>query len=296
MSFDISRSTFRPAEELSRRRHAAGPRPAGLRLERVASRILAPHPGRNPRHHRPRRLPRLDAKCLPDHSRHRRQRNNTLTIGAGRYYVDGLLAENHGPETAGHMGHSARRALRRPLRRLDTTAHYRLHPAALPTRRRAPTGNGPCLAYLDVWQRDVTYLEDPAPHRQGRQHRHHRPPSDRLAGQAARSQQLPRRATGCSRTSPPSTALSRRPDGSPMDSSPTPPPAHAASRPTPATPARRTSSTASKSINPERPPRRRRAVHLPAAPNTPTFKWSRDNASVATSVSAISTVTTSTGP
>jgi hypothetical protein len=34
-----------------------------------------------------------------------------------------------------------------------------------------PTTNQICVAYLDVWQRDVIYLEDPHLSDKGRQHR-----------------------------------------------------------------------------------------------------------------------------
>ncbi|KAF0094323.1 MAG: right handed beta helix region family protein [Puniceicoccaceae bacterium 5H] len=79
-----------------------------------------------------------------------------LTIGLGRMYVDGLLAENHGagPETWD-----------------DTLAELRgTQPVAyqdqpyLPDAEAVaplPEGGGPHLVYLKVWQREVTWLEDP---------------------------------------------------------------------------------------------------------------------------------------
>ncbi|MGH8071119.1 MAG: DUF6519 domain-containing protein, partial [Candidatus Entotheonellia bacterium] len=61
-----------------------------------------------------------------------------LLIGAGRYYVDGILCEN------------------------ETDVPYTAQPdfpgAVLPP----PDGPGVYLAYLDVWQRHLTALEDPA--------------------------------------------------------------------------------------------------------------------------------------
>jgi len=97
--------------------------------------------------------------------------SNVLTIGRGRIYVDGLLAENHGLPTPS------------PLRWVDgsevepqppvlswdpilgeltgtgdtpyTQQPYYPSPPAL------PTDPGPHLVYLDVWQREVTHLQQP---------------------------------------------------------------------------------------------------------------------------------------
>jgi len=86
---------------------------------------------------------------------------NHLTIGAGRMYVDGIMAENHGPPDAASWdpalaelsGASATPgAAPAPL---DFTAQPYLPGAAV------PTGTGPFLVYLDVWRRAVTALEDP---------------------------------------------------------------------------------------------------------------------------------------
>ncbi|QID17607.1 right-handed parallel beta-helix repeat-containing protein [Nitrogeniibacter mangrovi] len=76
-----------------------------------------------------------------------------LTIGPGRMYVDGLLAENHGgapdawdPTLAELAGTTA----------LDYTAQpYLPDPPAVPQ-------SGRHLVYVDVWQRDITAVEDPA--------------------------------------------------------------------------------------------------------------------------------------
>ncbi len=75
-----------------------------------------------------------------------------LSIGPGRIYVDGLLAENHGaapdawdPHLAGLTGTTA----------LDYAAQpYYPDAPALPD-------GGPHLVYLDVWQRDITALQEP---------------------------------------------------------------------------------------------------------------------------------------
>jgi Family of unknown function (DUF6519)/Right handed beta helix region len=75
-----------------------------------------------------------------------------LTIGRGRMYVDGLLAENHGEAPYGFDPMLAERT-----GTTDTSYDgqpYVLTPDALPS-------GGPHLAYLDVWQREVTHLEEP---------------------------------------------------------------------------------------------------------------------------------------
>jgi len=75
-----------------------------------------------------------------------------LSIGPGRIYVDGLLAENHGgtpdewdPLLAESSGTTAIDFASQP---------YYKNPPALPD-------GGPHLVYIDVWQRDVTALQDP---------------------------------------------------------------------------------------------------------------------------------------
>jgi hypothetical protein len=75
-----------------------------------------------------------------------------LAIGRGRMYVDGLLAENHGDPADGFDA-----LLRERTGTADTP--YDEQPY-WPTPEALPTG-GPHLAYLDVWQREVTSLEDP---------------------------------------------------------------------------------------------------------------------------------------
>src|SRR3954447_2273825 len=75
-----------------------------------------------------------------------------LTIGRGRMYVDGLLAENHGVAPTGFDPLLSERT-----GTADTPYEkqpYWPTPAALP-------GGGPHLAYLDVWRREVSSLEEP---------------------------------------------------------------------------------------------------------------------------------------
>jgi hypothetical protein len=79
-----------------------------------------------------------------------------LTIGRGRIYVDGLLAENHGkPPLEFDAVLSEQRG--------TLTVAYDEQPY-FPNAKKvapAPTEGGPYLVYLDVWQREVTYLQVP---------------------------------------------------------------------------------------------------------------------------------------
>jgi hypothetical protein len=83
---------------------------------------------------------------------------NGLSIGAGRIYVDGMLAENHGAnlqfdpaleEMAGAdpIDFTAQKYIPNPWPFGGT------NPFAV------PTAAGPHLVYLDVWKREVTYLQ-----------------------------------------------------------------------------------------------------------------------------------------
>jgi hypothetical protein len=81
----------------------------------------------------------------------------SLTVGKGRLYVDGLLAENHGAFSAD----SAKRVfddLMAEPQFADPIGYaaqpYLPNPPALPTAGRH-------LVYLDVWDREVTHLEQP---------------------------------------------------------------------------------------------------------------------------------------
>jgi hypothetical protein len=81
----------------------------------------------------------------------------SLTIGKGRMYVDGLLAENHGAVSTDPAKRlfdplMAERQFADPVP--YTAQPYLPNPPALPTAARH-------LVYLDVWNREVTYLEQP---------------------------------------------------------------------------------------------------------------------------------------
>lgn len=76
-----------------------------------------------------------------------------VTIGRGRIYVDGLVAENHG---AGP-----------PIWDVTLDEQHGADPVSytqqpyLPVAPELPRSGGPYLVYLDVWQREVTSHEDP---------------------------------------------------------------------------------------------------------------------------------------
>jgi len=86
---------------------------------------------------------------------------NSLSIGRGRMYVDGLLAENHGdPHAAAwdpalaELSGSPQPAPATDAAPVDFTAQPYAPGATV------PAGTGTYLAYLDVWTRPVTWLED----------------------------------------------------------------------------------------------------------------------------------------
>ncbi len=84
--------------------------------------------------------------------------SNALWIGQGRMYVDGLLAENHG--TGAQVWDPVLAELKgsQPTPYLPTTsglaAPYMPNPPALPASGHT------AVAYLDVWEREVTQFED----------------------------------------------------------------------------------------------------------------------------------------
>ncbi len=79
-----------------------------------------------------------------------------LTIGPGRMYVDGLMPENHGdPDPRQQVIDSVLHELRGP------SIDYATGQPFFPTGNTPPP-NSPYLVYLDVWQRDITFVEDPS--------------------------------------------------------------------------------------------------------------------------------------
>ncbi|MFC1457159.1 DUF6519 domain-containing protein [Microvirga arabica] len=93
-----------------------------------------------------------------------------LTIGRGRMYVDGLVAENHGligPDNSPIFDRSRLDSDGRAVGVLDETISrepgdfidYMVQPY-LPAAPALPSTVGPHLVYLDVWNREVTPLKD----------------------------------------------------------------------------------------------------------------------------------------
>lgn len=87
-----------------------------------------------------------------------------ISIGVGRMYVDGLLAENHGKEPIAWDNRLAERGGTAPVPLLNQPyLPYNNADQPAPANVFNPpvlTG-GPHLVYLDVWQRDITHLQDP---------------------------------------------------------------------------------------------------------------------------------------
>lgn len=84
-----------------------------------------------------------------------RDADDRLEIGRGRIYVDGILVENHGtgdPEIEPVWGEV------RGEHRIPYREQPYLRPPTPPTE---PDGQGPHLVYLDVWRREVTAVEEP---------------------------------------------------------------------------------------------------------------------------------------
>lgn len=79
-----------------------------------------------------------------------------LTIGRGRMYVDGLLAENHGkaPLEFDPILAEQRGTLPVPYNEQPYFPNVAIV-------NPAPTSGGPHLVCLDVWEREVTHLQDP---------------------------------------------------------------------------------------------------------------------------------------
>ncbi len=97
----------------------------------------------------------------------------SVSIGVGRMYVDGFLAENHGMPSPGSQGWvppNSGAAGPQPAwdpyldelvgqNALDYSQQPYFPGVAL--QAPFPTTGGPFLVYLDVWQREITFLEDP---------------------------------------------------------------------------------------------------------------------------------------
>jgi hypothetical protein len=79
-----------------------------------------------------------------------------LTIGPGRCYVDGLPAENHGGQPDAWDPVPAELRGTTPI-----TYDQQPYLKDAATGAPLPTEGGPHLVFLDVWRREVTWLQDP---------------------------------------------------------------------------------------------------------------------------------------
>lgn len=82
-----------------------------------------------------------------------------FTIGRGRVYVDGLLAENHCLPTPTWSSPVAWDAALAELYGTQPIPYDRQ--PWLPNAPALPTAGGPYVAYIDVWQREVTQFQAP---------------------------------------------------------------------------------------------------------------------------------------
>lgn len=87
-----------------------------------------------------------------------------VTIGVGRFYVDGLLAENHGAaplqwdaSLTEQTGSTAVSVLEQPYLPYNDSNQ----PAPADIFNPPAITGGPHLVYLDVWQRELTHLQAP---------------------------------------------------------------------------------------------------------------------------------------
>ncbi|HEY6250655.1 MAG TPA: DUF6519 domain-containing protein [Candidatus Angelobacter sp.] len=212
----------------------------------------------------------------------------TISIGPGRMYVDGLLAENHG-DPASAQWDPALAELSGSPQPPPTTETGAIDYTKQPYFPNPPaiSGNGPFLAYLDVWIRAVTYLEDP-----------------NFVDKAVGVDTTGRLQTVWQvkwMSVPSGTAC-----GAPISGFPPDPSAGLLSTGTaivgPSGPCCLTANTGYTGIENQfyrveihQPGSAATTNKYPADPGTATFKWSRDNASVATLVTVIATGTNSLG-
>ena len=114
---------------------------------------------------------------------------NSVDIGLGRMYLDGLLVENHGPYKTAVWDPALDELSNTPQPPPATLVALRLHqlhplhqPAAPP--RRNPAHRRRSLSRLPRCLAAPCHLHrGPRTHRPRHRHRYHRPPADRLAGQ-----------------------------------------------------------------------------------------------------------------
>lgn len=198
-----------------------------------------------------------------------------LTIGPGRMYVDGLLAENHGDSTTtvwdpalGEMSNTPQPPPASESGAIAYTAQPWM-PGVV-----QPTDGGTYLAYLDVWTRAVDYLQDPG---------------------------LIDPAIGIDTTGRLQTVwqvrLAAVKSGADCSNAGTPWPGPSSglltTAPVSSAPAGPCCLTSNTGYTGAENQNYRVEIHTPGPVGTATFKWSRDNGSVETGVTAIVPVTNS---
>jgi Family of unknown function (DUF6519) len=198
-----------------------------------------------------------------------------LTIGPGRMYVDGLLAENHGDRTTtvwdpalGEISNTPQPPPASESGAIDYTAQPWM-PGVV-----QPTDGGTYLAYLDVWTRAVDYLQDPF---------------------------LIDPAVGIDTTGRLQTVwqvrLAAVNSGADCSNAGTPWPGPSSglltTGPVSSAPAGPCCLTSNTGYTLAENQNYRAEIHTPGPVGTATFKWSRDNGSVETGVTAIAPVTNS---
>ncbi len=94
--------------------------------------------------------------------------SNVIRIGLGRMYIDGILVENHGSRATATWDPALAELSNVPQpqpatpQTLDDTNSILFGDQPYNLGAAVPTGSGQYVAYLDVWQRPVTYIEDPS--------------------------------------------------------------------------------------------------------------------------------------
>lgn len=204
-----------------------------------------------------------------------------LTIGPGRMYVDGLMPENHGagPQVVDPVLHEPRGS--QPIDYATGQPYF--PPALVPALPVADGQIGPILVYLDTWQRDVTHVEDPDI------------VEPAVGIDTATRTQIAWRVRFLA-----DPALATAPTLAQLDPIAGDPPAYWAdlTRPPAGRLTTRTDDVGDKNADPcIIPPSGgfrglenqlyRVEIHDSGAPGKATFKWSRDNASVASAVTAV---------
>ena len=87
---------------------------------------------------------------------------NTVEIGLGRMYVDGLMVENHGDFETPPWDTSLAELSGSPQPPPGSPVKIDFGSQPYNPGASVPQVSGEYLAYLDVWMRPVTYLEDPS--------------------------------------------------------------------------------------------------------------------------------------